>query len=217
MGRSRVSTSPDVKRIGQGLSYPGIDPRVNCIIAFVNEFNLTDEGPMVDVTLQDGTEDTVRVGSLYAGPGFGIYVPLEEHDEVLVAYPEGAYDNGGIIVARMWSKSDAPPSTATDNKSDLCMVVEKDKKFRVLMKGSGNLILQVEDGKVLLGNESGTKSVARKTDSVDGGTVTATSLPAGGAVTFSYIPSGGGTPIVGPSLKLTGGKITGGSDKVESA
>ncbi len=60
-----------------------------------------------------------------------------------------------------------------------------------------------------------TKEVARKGDSVNGGTLTAVSTPGGGPVTFIYtnadgVPSGAGT-----TASLNGGKITSGSARLK--
>jgi hypothetical protein len=166
LNRSRVSSKMDVQRLGEALARPGMDPRVTVALAVVTDFFFDkDHGPFAEVlVMPDGISDTVRVGSIYAGPGFGLYIPLAKDDEVLVAYPSGEWDHGGVIISRQWSKSDAPPSEANDNKADLLLHVEKDKNLRIITEGQGNIVLQVDSGKVLLGNENNTQPVHRKGD-----------------------------------------------------
>lgn len=64
--------------------------------------------------------------------------------------------------------------------------------------------------------DGGSQGVARISDSVDGGTVTATALFGGSPIVFTYIPSGGGAPVVSQTMLMTGGKITSGSSKLKA-
>lgn len=236
--RSRVTSSMDVQRFGQALARPGMDTRCWICTAAIQKFVLDDDhGPFADVVIlssssstmgEDGVAAgdvvTVRVGSVYAGPGFGFYAPLAKDDEVIVAFPEGNPDHGGWIVGRAWSKSDPPPDLAKDNNADVCLRVEKDKNLRIQVFGSGNVVLGAENGKVLLGDESGTKPNARKEDKVGNGTVQFTFNPGTGGASLSivYTPGDGSTVqnvMIGSGVGtlLVHEKITEGSDKVESS
>ena len=134
--------------------------------AIVTAFKLDpDHGPFADIIILPSEQaETVRVGPFYAGPGFGFYAPLDVDDHVVVSFPDGDPDRGGVIVGRLWSQSDKPPSLANDNDADVCLQVKKDTNLRIQVFGSGNVVIGAEDGKVLLGDETGTKPVARKED-----------------------------------------------------
>ena len=164
--RSRASRSIDVQRLGQALARPGLDTRAWIVEAVVKAFKLDpEEGPFADVIILPlQQEETVRVGSFYSGPGFGFYAPLEKDDHVLVSFPNGDPDQGGVVVARLWSASDAPPQLAKDNDGDVCLHVKSGANLRIQVFGDGNLVLGAENGKVLLGDETGTQPVHRKGD-----------------------------------------------------
>jgi len=215
----------DVQRLGQALARPGMDTRCWVCIASVKKFVLDDKhGPLADVlilsssssTMGDdgvaaGDIETVRVGPVYAGPGFGFYAPLDVDDEVLVAFPEGNPDHGGVIIGRLWSRSDPPPSTAVDNTADVCLHVKDGDSVRIVTSGGGKVLL----GKV----GEATKSVNREGDSVDMGTWQVTAVVTG-IQTIQFTPPGG-LPIT-LSLATPGpfqftGKTKHGSDTVEAS
>jgi len=157
MMKSRVSRKPDMQRLGEGLARPGMDTRSWAYLAVVEAFKLTAEGPMADITrLDNGEPDTVRIGAFYAGPNFGFYAPLEKDDEVMVAVPGGDSNQGGVVVARLWSKSDPPSSTAKDNNVDVSIHIKDGTNLRIAVTGGGK-ILMGEAGEA-------TKPVARATD-----------------------------------------------------
>lgn len=224
--RRRASTSIDVGRLSKAVQRPGIDPRVWCVRGFVKAFNVdADHGPFVDVVLQTGEEETARVGALYAGVGYGLYAPLEVDDEVLLAAPMGNFNSGLVVVARLWSKSDPPPKTASDKPADLLLVAKKDATVRLQVAGSGNVAVIVEDGKVLLGAETGTKPVGRVGDDVDMGKWIHVPASGPGVVPCTLMWFGPGTPppppkdlspVSGAAVQLDGA-IKKGSDKTESA
>lgn len=186
--KTRVSGKMDMSRLAAALRSPGIDPRQWVVLASVIEFKLDpEEGAMADVTiLSTGQQETVRVGAFYAGPNFGFYAPLGKDDEVLVAFPDGSFDHGGVVVARLWSASDPPSSTAKDNNADVSIHVKDGTSVRIAVTGGG---------KVLLG-EAGeaTKSVNREGDQVNMGkwaVVKFTAGPAVGAVMDVYVQQPG--------------------------
>ena len=61
-----------------------------------------------------------------------------------------------MIVARLWSASDAPSATATDNPSDVSIHIKEGTSLRIAVTGGGK-ILMGEAGEA-------TKAVARATD-----------------------------------------------------
>lgn len=217
--RSRVSNQLDTYRAGQALARPGMDTRNWLLYAQVTAVKMdADNGPLVDVTLlPDGDPETVKLGACYAGPSFGAYFPVDVDDLVIVAFPSGDYDHGGVIVARVWSPAEVPSDLAKNNPDDISIVVKKDTNMRMRVFGSGNLIIACENGKVLLGDETGTQPVARKTDPTDNGTLVF--FPGTGGATLSYIPPGTvPTPPTPPTINIPlSGKIQDGSTKVESA
>jgi hypothetical protein len=217
--RSRVSGKMDMSRLAAALRSPGIDPRQWVALCAVVDFKLDlDEGAFADVViLSTGQQETVRVGAFYAGPGFGFYAPLEKDDEVLVAFPDGAFDHGGVVVARLWSPSDPPAQLAKDHDADVAIQIKKDANLRIQVFGDGNVVLGAENGKVLLGDEMGTKPVHRKGDHEDVGSLTLT-LTGTTTLSGTYVdPDGNSTPVTSGTPILLKGKANEGSSKVESS
>ena len=137
----------DIQRISAAVERPGIDPRVWCSLAIVTDFHVDpDVGPLADVELiPDETPHTARLGTLYAGNGFGIYAPVAVNDEVLVVAPSGHPDNGLVIVSRMHSASDPPPASSVSDPSDVLMHIEKDNDLRLVVSGSGTIRIGTPD------------------------------------------------------------------------
>lgn len=167
MLRSRVLSSIDTERLANAVSRPGIDPRiwVSYAVLISEPYVETREGQedvLADIMLMpSGMIETARVGTIYAGNGFGLYTPLKVDDEVLVVAPSGDPDEGMVITQRLWSPADKPPAELAENSADVLLVVESDKNLRIKTLGSGNVILAVDTGKVYLGAESGTEPVTK--------------------------------------------------------
>ena len=87
--------------------------------------------------------------------------------------------------------------------------VRLDKDGNVKIKAAGNVTIDAGSAKDVIVNGGGDQ-VARKGDSVDGGTVTGTVTA--GTVNFIYTPSGGAPGAPSATLALVGGKITSGAD-----
>lgn len=157
MLRSRVSTTVDVGRLANAVSRPGIDPRVWVSYAILTSEPYIEtvagrQDVLVDVTLfPTGTEETARVGAMYAGNGFGFYAPLHKDDEVLVCAPSGDPDEGLVVTQRLWSPSDPPPDAVAQYPTDVTLVVEPDRALRLNVSGGG---------KVYIGSNDGTEPVA---------------------------------------------------------
>ena len=158
----------DMQAIGKATSHAGIDPRTWVSIAVVTGIYLNKkEGPMVGVMLMPSQDEyTARMGTPYAGNQYGSYMPLDVDDEVLVAIPSGHPDEGCVVVARLWSPSDPPPTDHITTSSDeitndlsddvIIVKVKKGNTARVIVQGGGKIVLKVEDGKVFLGDENPT-------------------------------------------------------------
>lgn len=229
MKRSRVGGKIDMQRLAMGVSMPGIDPRIWVSLCVVNAVTVDGTGYFADVSIMstattddDGNvvaqTETVRIAPEYAGNGFGLYVPIDVGDEVIVEWIDGDPDHGGILTKRAWSSSDPPPDVAQNNPDDVLLIAKKDVNIRIITQGQGNVVLQVDQGKVLLGNEKNTLAVARKTDTTDCGTLVF--LPNAGLApaALTYIPPG--TTPVPPTLPTVNiplsGIINSGSKNVES-
>lgn len=88
------------------------------------------------IKLSDGTETGwLRVGTPLAGDGFGIFLPPQPGDEVVVVFP-GGEPGEGFIGWRLWGK-DSPPAG-------------KPKEI-VIKHWSGCAIKITEDGSIELG------------------------------------------------------------------
>lgn len=141
--RARVSNSVDVGRLASAVSRPGIDPRIWSSLAFVTAIHMDAEhGPFADVVLlPDGTQATARLGAVYAGGGFGFYVPVEVDDEVKVEAPSGDPAAGIIISTRQWSAADKPPQAAIDHPTDVLLHLKPGTTLRIIASGGGKLLL----------------------------------------------------------------------------
>lgn len=233
--RTRVSNKIDAQRLGALVSRPGIDPRMWISLCVVDKVVVESaDGPdgsggvfadvhiMSTATLDDqgnvvAQKETVRLATEYAGNGIGLFLPPAEGDEVLVAWADGDPDHGGIIIGRPWSASDPPPSQAVNNPTDAVLMLGKDVNLRIIAQGQGNVVVQVDQGKVLLGNEQGGNPVARKGDGVDGGTLLFN--PGTGGATLSYLPAGTPAGVLPPGtvpVAINQGQVSAGSKNVES-
>jgi hypothetical protein len=162
---TRISSAPDVGRIGEALARPGMDPRVWTCLAIVTAVKVDpNEGVFLDVTLMpDETQETARLAQPYAGPNFGSHYPVQVDDEVLVFAPNGAPDEGLVVLPRLYSPSDLLPSEVVDNPEDVLVARAKGgQTIRLAVEGGGNIILNLNgSGQVRLGSENPTQSVIK--------------------------------------------------------
>jgi hypothetical protein len=148
----KAATIPDVSRIARALQRPGIDPRAWVSLALVQSVVVDADGAFCDVLLvPSNRRHTARLGAAYAGSGWGLYAPPQVEDEVVVMAPDGDPSAGLVIVSRVWSRVDAPPTEAQENPEDVVLVVRPDRSLRLSVSGGG---------KVYLGGSDGTKPVA---------------------------------------------------------
>jgi hypothetical protein len=149
LSRTRVGTGMDTSRLGEAVSRPGIDPRMWKSLAIAVADSMVDPngaGVFVDVMLMPSEQmATARVGSEYAGSGWGLYAPIYEDDELEVSIPSGHQAEGLIVSKRLWSAADSPPTQAMNEPKDLLLVVQKDSNFRIIMQGGGKLNLGSEN------------------------------------------------------------------------
>lgn len=110
----------DTRRLGAAVAFPGIDPRHWISLAIVTAMEIDPvEGPFVSCTLLPTQQQvTARVGSGYAGGGFGDWCPIRVDDEVLIEAPDGEAMGGYIVTARLWSPADPPPALMASNPGD---------------------------------------------------------------------------------------------------
>lgn len=192
-----IRKSPDIRRLGSAVSYPGIDPRVWFSYAIVKELGYdADEGVFADVMLvPDGEPETVLLGHPYAGGDFGFWFPVNEGDTVLVAMPRGDQAGGPVIVSRVWNAGDPPPSDIQDSGNS----EEPTKDVVLKVQSSQRLVLRTSAGDTVL-------------DVSEGGNVSI-SVAGGGDVSIDV--SGGG----GVKTKVTGGdvatEVSGGNASIE--
>jgi hypothetical protein len=115
-----VSLERDLQALGAGpegdsrqwFSYGTVDPSDENRKAVTFD----KEGPLVDVKLHpSGGHVRCRVASWCAGAGEGEYYPFIDHDEVVVAFPEGCERAGAIIVGRCNNSFDEFPLTVAGN------------------------------------------------------------------------------------------------------
>lgn len=146
-GRARVGTGLDTQRLGQALARPGMDPRVWVTLAYANGESAVDapEGVFVDVTLSpSGQVVCARVGTGYAGNSFGAYGKIHKDDELVVVIPNGDPAEGAVVVARLWSQADPPPSDAIVDADEVVLDIEADKSYRLRTSGSGKIEVDAE-------------------------------------------------------------------------
>lgn len=187
MLRSKVTRGIDMARFSNAVSRPGIDPRIWVSYAVLTSepYIETVDGRqdvVVDLVLMPSLqEETARVGSIYAGNGFGFYAPMHKDDEVLVVAPSGDPDAGLVVMQRMWSPADPPPPEIKENPEDVTLVIEEGKSLHLMtmgggtiyldaldggsltvnVEGGGNVNLNVDTGKIYLGAEEGTEPAAK--------------------------------------------------------
>jgi len=230
MLRSKVTRGIDMARFSNAVSRPGIDPRIWVSYAVLTSepYIETVDGRqdvVVDLVLMPSLqEETARVGSIYAGNGFGFYAPMHKDDEVLVVAPSGDPDAGLVVMQRMWSPADPPPPELKENPEDVTLVIEEGKSLHLMtmgggtiyldaldggsltvnVEGGGNVNLNVDQGKVYLGSEGATRGVARLDDTTLNGTLELSAVavppvppaPPGVVLNLTYTPPGGGVPVV---------------------
>ena len=160
----RAHPSIDTQRLGEAVRGE-VDTRLWSSLAIVRSV-VADKahGCFAEVTLTpSGDTFTVRVGARYAGNGFGEWGPLEADDEVLVQFPSGHPEEGGIITERLWSQADPPAPEIVANPADWLVRTKKGSAARLI--ADKDLLLQSENGAATL-QASGAVSISSDKDSI---------------------------------------------------
>jgi len=161
-------------RISQLVARPGIDTRYHLKLAIVDDIVVDpNEGIFADISLLPNEEpETAFMGVPYAGGGYGLYMPLQVDDTVLIAIPDGDCSQGPIIIARMWDAGDKPfpemqgaaiPGLENQYEpaqlvvlrakpgTDTVIIVSAGANITLKVEGAGNVNLNVAGGTVNLG------------------------------------------------------------------
>jgi hypothetical protein len=155
--KTRVATVPDVGRMAEALKRPGIDTRVWAWRAIVTKIVIDkDHGVLLDVTLlPDEVEETAKLAPMYAGAGFGFYLPVRVDDEVIVISPMGSPDHGLEAYPRVWDGADPPPQDVVDHPQDVLLHVRPGRSLRIVTEVLGKVIIEPRGlGVVELGGEN---------------------------------------------------------------
>lgn len=124
------------------------------------------QGPLVLVKLQPtGVKVVCRVASTAAGQGEGEWHPFVEHDEVIVAIPEGDLHAGPTIIGRLNNEIDAFPKViagqdATKNNFTFkrvrtAYVMEVAETYLVRSAKYESFLIFDKDGAITLSNGDG--------------------------------------------------------------
>lgn len=156
-------------RLSAIVSRPGIDPRRWVVEARVSE-NEEDiwfdenEGYFAIVEVEHtGERFGARIGTLYGGPGYGLFCPVEPNDRVLVQLVEGSFEAAPTILGKAWSPAQKPPSDAAGEganvpTSDVLLRVKAGHNLRLRVAGAGAVsIIADGDGDVVLAAEGSGK------------------------------------------------------------
>ena len=139
--RANAGLLLDTRRLGAAVSFAGIDPRHWISLAIVTAVQIDpDEGPFVACTLLPTQAQVIaRVGSGYAGGGFGDWSPIRVDDEVLIELPDGETANGYVVTARLWSPADPPPAYMVSNPLDRLVQAMDGQVLRLVATGAGSV------------------------------------------------------------------------------
>jgi hypothetical protein len=121
-----------------------MDPRVWESLAIALGESVVDskkQGVFVDIQLlPSGEKYTARIGSDYAGPGYGFYAgKIHKDDELVVSCPSGNAAEGHVVVKRVWNGADLVPPEVASAPDDIVLVVEKDKNLNIHVQGKGKV------------------------------------------------------------------------------
>lgn len=207
---TRQGRAPDMNRISNAVSRPGIDPRIWAAKAVVLAVVVDPEaGYFADIMIvPDEIPATAAIAPGYAGNGFGFFLPVEVDDMVIVVAPNGDPDAGLVIVARNWDRADPPPADVAEHPTDLLLQAKEGKTIRLVTTGAGHVVIDARgSGEVRLGGEEDLKRAAREGDTIKISGANLTALQTKLDARYSL---GGGAP-----LTAIHGVIDSGSDKVK--
>lgn len=129
--RTMVRRRPDYRRVGDAVSFPGIDPRTWVSLARVDTDEDAivwdeEEGWLVDVTFVGGELDgegpvVATMGSLAQGNGQGRYLPPRAGGLVLVSVPNGDANDEVVILQQVHTTNEVAATTINGDT-----IVERD-------------------------------------------------------------------------------------------
>ena len=198
MRRFQASRRGDVRRMAEAISAPGIDPRMWCTYATVDDdpdaIAIEEGGVFIDVHTQPGNRPlTCRYAGVYAAPGGAIFFPIRRGDEVLVFITNGDENEGPVAYPRMHNDIDRFPLTVNGR--------EVDGTFPFVKLEQGDWELEVAGTIRMQGSDA--REAARKGDPVR------VTVPIGTFLTAAQNGVLNATPVD------IDGEITGGSVKVK--
>jgi hypothetical protein len=148
----------DIAKIAAALERPGIDPRKFVDLGVVTAVAVGADGVHADIETINNLPETVSLAPPYSGSGFGLYLPLDVDDLVVLAVPDGMFNAGGRIVGRTWDAGTPPPPEVVDHPEDVALVVKPGQTIRIVVSGGGNVVVEArDDGQVRLGAEDATQ------------------------------------------------------------
>lgn len=136
----------DVAKVANALSRPGIDPRKFVDVGVVSAVSVTSEGVHVDIETPENVTETAQLAPPYAGPGYGLHLPIDLDDAVVLAVPDGKWNAGARVVGRTWDAGCPPPLDVIDNPDDVVLVVKPRQSLRIIVTGGGQALISVGDG-----------------------------------------------------------------------
>lgn len=157
--------SIDPAKGAAAFSRPGIDPRKFVDLGVVTAVDVTSAGVHVDVVTFEGLSETAAVSQPYAGPGYGLHLPVDLDRPVVLAVPDGRWNAGARVVGSFWDAGDPPPSDVIEHREDVVLVVKPGQALRLIVSKGASVVIEARDGgKVLFGGEDADDPVMRKSD-----------------------------------------------------
>jgi hypothetical protein len=155
----------DVAKLANAISRPRIDPRKFVDLGIVTAVDVTEKGIHVDVITVDGVPETAAVSPPYGGPGYGLHLPVDLDQTVLLAVPDGVFNAGARVVGAVWDEGDPPPDDVIDNPDDVVLVVKPGQNVRIIVQGGGDIVLEARGGgKIRHGGDDADDPIVRRSD-----------------------------------------------------
>lgn len=120
-------------------------------LAKVTAKEVDEGGAFVDfITMPEQQEGTARVGLAYAGDKFGLWLPVEVGDIVVIGSPNADPNSVQTVVARLWVGADPPSQLARDKPDDISWVVKKGVAFTLTTEEADYTVKTQTSGKIEL-------------------------------------------------------------------
>ena len=120
-------------------------------LAKVTAKEVDEGGAFVDfITMPEQQEETARVGLAYAGDKFGLWLPIEVGDIVVIGSPNADPNSVQTVVARLWVGADPPSQLARDKPDDISWVVKKGVAFTLTTEEADYTVKTQTSGKIEL-------------------------------------------------------------------